>query len=99
MFESWWGHQPKNTIMWTYIETFVLVFATDILYTYYLRAVTTNRVLWATFWSMVVTLTASVAVINYTENHWTLIASILGAGAGTWVGMRYIKKTTDISAV
>ena len=91
MFDSLRGHQP-NIIMWTYIETFVLVFATDILYTYYLRAVTTNKILWATFWSMVVTLTASVAVINYTENHWTLIASVLGAGAGTYVGMRYIKK-------
>ena len=78
--------------MWTYIETFVLVFATDILYTYYLRAVTTNQVLWATFWSMVVTLTASVAVINYTENHYTLIASLLGAGAGTYFGMRFKKK-------
>ena len=79
-----------------YLETFLLVFATDILYTYYLRAVTTNKILWATFWSMVVTLTASVAVINYTENHWTLIASVLGAGAGTYVGMRYIKKDNGV---
>ena len=83
--------------MWEYIETFLLVFATDILYTYYLRAVTTNKVLWATFWSMVVTLTASIAVINYTENHRTLIASLLGAGAGTYVGMKFIRKQNESS--
>ena len=93
MFESWWGHQ---TTMWTYVETFLLVFATDILYTYYLKAVTTNKIWHATFWSMVVTFTASIAVINYTENHWTLISSLLGAGAGTYVGMRYIKKNIGV---
>jgi len=78
--------------MWLYIETFLLVFATDILYIYYVKAVTEHRIWWATFWSMVVTLTASVAVINYTENHWTLAASLLGAGAGTYIGMRYFKR-------
>ena len=78
--------------MWEYIETFVLVFATDILYIYYVKAVTDHKIYWASFWSMVVTLTASVAVINYTENHWTLVASLAGAGAGTYIGMRYFKK-------
>jgi len=79
-------------VMWEYIETFLLVFATDILYIYYVKAVTNHKIYWASFWSMVVTLTASVAVINYTENHWTLVASLLGAGAGTYIGMRYFKK-------
>jgi hypothetical protein len=79
-------------VMWEYIETFVLVFATDILYIYYVKAVTDHKIYWASFWSMVVTLTASVAVINYTENHWTLVASLAGAGAGTYIGMRYFKK-------
>jgi len=78
--------------MWEYIETFLLVFATDILYTYYLRAVTTDKILQATFFSILITLTASVVVINYTENHWTLLSSLLGAGVGTYIGMKYFNK-------
>ena len=78
--------------MWLYIETFLLVFATDILYTYYVRAVNEDRALVASLWSVMCTFTASIAVINYTENHWTLIASLVGAGAGTYFGMRFKKK-------
>lgn len=78
--------------MWLYIETFLLVFATDILYTYYVRAVNQNRAVVASLWSVMCTFTASIAVINYTENHWTLIASLLGAGFGTYIGMRFFKR-------
>ena len=64
--------------MWTYIETFLLVFATDILYTYYLRAVNEDRALVASLWSVACTFTASVAVINYTTDHWALIPALAG---------------------
>ena len=80
--------------MWPYIETFLLVFATDILYTYYVRAINQDRAIVASLWSIVVTFTASMAVINYTENHWTLISSLLGAGCGTYCGMKF-KKISD----
>ena len=78
--------------MWLYIETFLLVFATDILYTYYVRAVNQDRAIIASLWSVLCTFTASIAVINYTENHWTLVASLMGAGFGTYVGMRFFKR-------
>ena len=78
--------------MWQYLETFLLVFATDILYTYYLRAVNEDRAVVASLWSVVCTFTASIAVINYTENHLTLITSLAGAGAGTYFGMRFKNK-------
>ena len=77
--------------MWTYIETFLLVFATDILYTHYVRAVNEDRAVVASLWSVMCTFTASIAVINYTENHYTLIASLAGAGAGTYFGMKFKK--------
>jgi len=78
--------------MWQYLETFLLVFATDILYTYYVRAVNEDRAVVASLWSVVCTFTASIAVINYTENHLTLIASLAGAGSGTYFGMRFKNK-------
>ena len=79
-----------------YVVTFLAVFFTDIIYTYYLKSVQHNSVWKASFWATACTATASIAVINYTENHWLLIPSLLGAFAGTWFGMKY--KAKDISA-
>ena len=75
-----------------YIITFLAVFLTDILYVYFLKSVQNNKTLQASLWSVVVTFTASIAVINYTENHYTLIASLLGAFTGTYIGMKYKHK-------
>ena len=75
-----------------YVITFVAVFLTDILYVYFLKSVQNNQAIRASLWSVVVTHTASIAVINYTENHYTLIASLLGAFAGTYIGMKYKHK-------
>ena len=73
--------------MLTYIITFFAVFATDILYVYFLKAIQDNRAVQATFWSVLVTLTASITVISYTEDHWALIPALLGAAVGTYAGM------------
>ena len=43
----------------------------------------------------VVTFTASVTVINYIQDHWALIPALLGAFAGTWIGMKYRKSISD----
>jgi len=75
-----------------YVVTFVAVFLTDVLHVYFLKSVQNNQAAQASVWSVVVTLTASIAVINYTENHYTLIASLLGAFAGTYIGMKYKHK-------
>jgi hypothetical protein len=72
-----------------YVITFFAVFFTDIIYTYYLKSVQNNNVWKASFWATAVTATTSIAVINYTENHWTLIPSLLGAFTGTLFGMKY----------
>ena len=68
------------------------MFATDILYTYYLKAVTGNKAVVASFWATACTFCASVAAINYVEDHYMLIPSLLGAFTGTYVGMKYFKK-------
>jgi uncharacterized membrane protein YfcA len=78
--------------MMTYIITFIAVFLTDVLYVYFVRAIQDNQALQASFWSVVVTLTASITVINYTENHYALIPALLGAFFGTLLGMKLRKK-------
>lgn len=74
--------------MTSYIVTFFAVFFTDIIYIYFVKSVQHDHPWKAAWWSMVVTLTASIAVINYTEDHWALIPALLGAFFGTYLGMR-----------
>ena len=73
--------------MLTYIITFFAVFATDILYVYFLKAVQNDRPAQASFWSVLVTLTGTITVISYTEDHWAVIPALIGAAVGTYAGM------------
>jgi uncharacterized membrane protein YfcA len=76
----------------TYLITFIAVFLTDVLYIYFIKSIQDNRALQAAFWSVVVTGTASVTVISYTEDHWALVPALAGAFCGTLVGMKVRKK-------
>jgi hypothetical protein len=75
-----------------YVVTFFAIFLLDIVYTYYLRCVANDIVLGASFWSVACYILGSVAVINYTTNHWLMIPACLGAFCGTYVGMIIRKK-------
>ena len=78
-----------------YIITFFAIFFLDVVYTYYLRCVQDNNAIGASIWSIACYLFGSVAVINYTTNHWLLIPAIVGAFCGTYVGMT-IKKNNRV---
>ena len=67
---------------------FFAIFLLDVVYTYNLRCVAGDNVLGASFWSVGCYLLASVAVINYTNNHWLLVPAAFGAFFGTFVGMK-----------
>jgi hypothetical protein len=82
--------------MWTYAITFAAVFATDLIYVYFVKSIQDNRPLMAAWWSTAVTFTASVAVINYTEDHWALIPALAGAYCGTLFGMWIKKKINGV---
>jgi uncharacterized membrane protein YfcA len=78
--------------MLAYIITFLAVFFTDIIYVYLVKSIQQDHPFKAACWSLVVTFTASIAVINYTEDHSALIPALLGAFFGTFLGMRLRKK-------
>jgi hypothetical protein len=80
-----------------YFVTFFAVFITDLLYVYFVKAIQNNRPWRAAWWSMVVTFTTSVAIINYTTNHWALITALMGAFFGTWVGMKIKQKESNVT--
>ena len=75
-----------------YITTFSALFVTDVSYTYYLRAVHKDQAISASAWAVVVFFIASIAVINYTTDHWQLIPACLGAACGTYVVMKIRNK-------
>jgi uncharacterized membrane protein YfcA len=56
------------------------------------KAIQNDKTLQAAFWSVIVTLTASITVISYTEDHYALIPALLGAFFGTYIGMKIRKK-------
>jgi hypothetical protein len=76
----------------SFIITFVAVFVVDIFYTYYLKSVNENKALKAGFWGAVVWFIGSIAVIEYTANHWLLIPACIGAFFGTYVGIKIRNK-------
>ena len=78
--------------MFEYTTTFFAIFLLDIVYTYYLRCIATDNVLGASFWSVACYILGSIAVINYTTNHWLMIPAVVGAFCGTYVGMIVRKK-------
>ena len=82
--------------MWTYIITFMAVFATDLIYVYFVKSIQDDRPMMAAWWSMAVTFTASVAVINYTEDHWALRPALAGAYCGTLFGMWIKRKINGV---
>jgi hypothetical protein len=75
-----------------YAITFFAVFFVDIFYTRYLKAINENAALPASFWGAVVWLIGSLAVIEYTANHWLLIPACAGAFAGTYVGIKFKRR-------
>ena len=81
--------------MINYLITFFAVFLTDILYVYFVRSIQQDKAWSAAWWSMVVTFTASISVINYTADHYALIPALLGAFTGTWFGMKFKKKELE----
>ena len=75
--------------MWAYIFTFVCMFFTDIVYTQLLKSVQNDRPMAASIWASLITFLGGVAVINYTTDNMMIIPAVLGAFAGTYVGMKF----------
>jgi len=75
-----------------YATSFFALFFTDIFYTFYLKAVEQNKPVAAGSWAVVCYSIASLAIVNYIDNHWLIIPSCLGAFAGTYVGIKMRNK-------
>lgn len=70
--------------MW--LATFAAVFALDLCWAYYIRALERGSALTAATWSCFLFLTAAGATISYVDNPMLLIPAVAGAFFGTLVG-------------
>lgn len=84
-----------NTPTINHLMIFLGVFVTDVVYTFYLRAIYQHHTLQACAWASVVTTIGGVIIINYTASIWSIAAAAVGAFAGTFVSMKYVRKETS----
>ena len=64
-----------------------------IVYIYVIKAISRNKTYLATLMNMIAWVLFAVITINYVDNNWLLISSMMGAGVGTFITMKYF---TDV---
>lgn len=78
------------------IEIFFFAFATyfitDIVWTKYTQSVARSDILASCLWSAIIPVLSALLVWQYIFNPYALIPMAMGAAAGTWVAMTYLKK-------
>jgi hypothetical protein len=81
------GSIPAGLTKMTYIITFFAVFFTDIVNTYYIKAIAEDKPLVASTLAAIVMLIYSIALISFVNDNLMLIPALLGAFTGTYVAM------------
>jgi hypothetical protein len=77
---------------WEYPAAFFAMFFTDVFYAYYIQSVQNAQAIRASFWAATLYILGGIVVLAYTSNPWLLIPAVIGAFAGTYVGVRYQPK-------
>lgn len=60
-----------------------------IIYIYVIKAISRNRTMMATMLNMAAWVLYGKITIDYVSNSWLLISSMLGAGVGTFITMKF----------
>lgn len=77
---------------WEYPAAFFAMFFTDIFNAYYIQAIQQGRALKASTWAAVLYILYASALIGSAHNPYLLIPAVVGAFAGTYVGVCYRPK-------
>jgi len=62
-----------------------------IVYIYVIKAISRNRTYLATMMNMIAWVLFAKITIEYVDNNWLLVSSMLGAGVGTFITMKFFK--------
>lgn len=74
--------------MITYLALFLALFAASVFYTNYLQALEHEKASLAAFWSVLVTVMGSVAVVEIIEERYMIIPAAIGSFVGTWLAIK-----------
>ena len=80
-------------MIWTHLIAFGLTVLWHIVYIYVIKSISRNRTYMATMMNMIAWVLFAVITINYVDNNFLLISSMLGAGVGTFITMKYLPDT------
>jgi uncharacterized protein YebE (UPF0316 family) len=61
-----------------------------IVYIYVVKAIARNRTYLATSMNMIAWVLYAKITIDYVDNNWLLLSSMLGAGVGTFITMKFL---------
>lgn len=75
----------------SYLLAFLGMLAVDFLYAEYTKGVARGRALYASFMAAAMLGCNALVVTLYVANPWTVAAAVLGAFAGTYISMRFLK--------
>ena len=76
-----------------HLIAFALTVIWHIVYIYVIKSISRNRTYMATMMNMVAWVLFALITINYVANPILLVSSMLGAGAGTFITMKYFPDT------
>lgn len=75
-----------------FLLVFVLTGLSDFCWTKYIEFVGKKSALLAAAWSAGIILCGVISVISYMENHWLIIAVLMGSFAGTYIAVDRTKR-------
>jgi hypothetical protein len=79
-------------LTWEYPAAFFAMFFTDVFNAYYIQAIQQARALKASTWAAILYVLHASALIGAAYNPYLLIPAVIGAFAGTYVGVKYRPK-------
>jgi len=78
-------------IFWPHVIAFFATVVWHIVYIYVIKSIARNQTYLATMMNMIAWILFAKITIGYVDNNWLLLSSMLGAGVGTFITMRYFK--------
>lgn len=75
------------------IGIFCMTAIADSIWAKYIETAAAGRALPAAVWSMLIFTFGSIVTIGYVNDHWMLIPVLLGSFAGTYLTIRFRKKS------
>lgn len=79
-----------------HLIAFILTVVWHIVYIYVIKSISRNQTYLATMMNMIAWILFAKITIGYVDNNWLLVSSMMGAGVGTFITMKFFKDVKEI---